>query len=623
MTSIRFQPSSHLSISRYSLIESLSNVLPRHEVEDWLSFCEAMSFVVNCSYGGVLEGMRRLAWEESREQSTELQHHYLEKLLSLVSAAQYSPITEQYYKFGVCSQNFSSGHRIDVDLSRLEPIFSSYFENNIFWFGTGVESELGARPPEYSSRVLVYYRGTSIIKSTGYHIQAKLKYLVEFWITAIGALGRLLHIPLFAKDAKFEDTMQMGDDGSGGSRFGAKKLDRVTVESHMKKNGVLKSLFRKICLSEPAYDNVIIVYPAPSETPSSPVKLSGDNIMRNNRHHEERSTASTTEHHRVIGRSAVCVAMVGAKKMKPPSRKKPFQASGAKKKPAKLEPEQPQANTHETQMSATIKIESYSNVPFKDLGVIMPGRKVRLGLQHKMRFTTELILSIILVCICFANLESSGAVSINAMILIFFVLSLTQTVNVLSSLTEMQRDLKSILDDWADQRLVGKDTTFVASLANQVQEQEMKEVLLGYFFLWKKSPLTQRQLDYEVETFLNDQFRLELDFEVDDAVQKLILLKLIEEAGGKFRCVQRPKDYLDDPTPKWIDFYASFKQTAPAGPSPHTATMRQPPPALLQRHRNSIPATESLSMSHGTITNNSLTVPYTRRNKNTTTLKTP
>ena len=137
------------------------------------------------------------------------------------------------------------------------------------------------------------------------------------------------------------------------------------------------------------------------------------------------------------------------------------------------------------------------------------------------------------------------------------------------------------MNDWLDQRLVGKGNAFVSSLVNQVQEQELKEILLGYFFLWKKSPLTQRQLDYEVETFLNDQFQLELDFEVEDALQKLISLKLIEEVGGKFRCARRPKDYLDDPDPRWLEFYHSFGEQTENESSVHmpvhTETPRPPP----------------------------------------------
>jgi hypothetical protein len=53
-------------------------------------------------------------------------------------------------------------------------------------------------------------------------------------------------------------------------------------------------------------------------------------------------------------------------------------------------------------------------------------------------------------------------------------------------------------------------------LLDSMEEQEVKEVLLGYWALHKAGPmgLTEKELDECVESFLLDQFGLRVDFEV-------------------------------------------------------------------------------------------------------------
>src|SRR5262249_14619254 len=60
--------------------------------------------------------------------------------------------------------------------------------------------------------------------------------------------------------------------------------------------------------------------------------------------------------------------------------------------------------------------------------------------------------------------------------------------------------------------------------------QEVREVLLAYFFLWKHAPAqgwTAPQLDDYVEMYLESEAKLEVDFEIGDAVAKLERLGLV------------------------------------------------------------------------------------------------
>ena len=78
-------------------------------------------------------------------------------------------------------------------------------------------------------------------------------------------------------------------------------------------------------------------------------------------------------------------------------------------------------------------------------------------------------------------------------------------------------------------------------LLAEAEEQELREVLLGYFLLWRDGGhdgWTPRQLDAAAEEFLAETLAESIDFEIGDALQKLERLQLVEAVlGGRWRAV--------------------------------------------------------------------------------------
>jgi hypothetical protein len=72
-------------------------------------------------------------------------------------------------------------------------------------------------------------------------------------------------------------------------------------------------------------------------------------------------------------------------------------------------------------------------------------------------------------------------------------------------------------------------------LLDEAEEQEVREVLLSYFFLWKHAPAqgwTAPQLDDYVEIYLESEAKLEVDFEIGDALAKLERLGLVRKVNA-------------------------------------------------------------------------------------------
>ena len=75
-------------------------------------------------------------------------------------------------------------------------------------------------------------------------------------------------------------------------------------------------------------------------------------------------------------------------------------------------------------------------------------------------------------------------------------------------------------------------------LVNDAEEEECKEAILAYYFLIAADEaLTAAELDAEIESWFAQRWQARLDFEINDALQKLVRLELVEVSGGRYRAV--------------------------------------------------------------------------------------
>ena len=75
-------------------------------------------------------------------------------------------------------------------------------------------------------------------------------------------------------------------------------------------------------------------------------------------------------------------------------------------------------------------------------------------------------------------------------------------------------------------------------LIDAAEEEECKEVLLGYYFLLAaRGPAEETMLDERIEAWFRDKWNCTLDFECDDALKKLVRFGLAEAAGAGYRAL--------------------------------------------------------------------------------------
>jgi hypothetical protein len=77
-------------------------------------------------------------------------------------------------------------------------------------------------------------------------------------------------------------------------------------------------------------------------------------------------------------------------------------------------------------------------------------------------------------------------------------------------------------------------------LLNEAEDQELREAVLAYFFLWRSAGelgWTMPQLDDYVEQYLEERAGIKVDFEIGDAMAKLERLGLTQREGDRYRAV--------------------------------------------------------------------------------------
>jgi hypothetical protein len=89
---------------------------------------------------------------------------------------------------------------------------------------------------------------------------------------------------------------------------------------------------------------------------------------------------------------------------------------------------------------------------------------------------------------------------------------------------------------------LGNNSGAFYSLLNSSEEEELKEAILAYAFLYKsKNPLLAKEVDSQIESWFNERLATDLDFDVEDALTKLKKIGLGVEVNGKWEALSLDK----------------------------------------------------------------------------------
>jgi hypothetical protein len=89
---------------------------------------------------------------------------------------------------------------------------------------------------------------------------------------------------------------------------------------------------------------------------------------------------------------------------------------------------------------------------------------------------------------------------------------------------------------------LANNASVVYQLLRLAEDEEIKEALLAYHFLYKsEKPLSMEELDNQVEQWFKDKFDRNFDFDVEDGLVKLKKLGLVKSSKDTLKALELEK----------------------------------------------------------------------------------
>ena len=201
-------------------------------------------------------------------------------------------------------------------------------------------------------------------------------------------------------------------------------------------------------------------------------------------------------------------------------------------------------------------LKLFQNVPKADLEMLFPNTRVRMRTIDKLLIGVPAVISggIVLTTKLGASLVLLGSlfgfwfglsnqpVELNKTVVMVLLAGLVALGSYLWKQFSVFKNRKLRFVQTLTQNLYFKNLDNNAGvfhrLANDAEEEECKEALLAYYFLLvSEKPLTRTELDNNIENWLAERWQCKVDFEIDDALTKLVALEMVHEIDGALTAV--------------------------------------------------------------------------------------
>ncbi|WP_316634316.1 TMEM143 family protein [uncultured Flavobacterium sp.] len=198
----------------------------------------------------------------------------------------------------------------------------------------------------------------------------------------------------------------------------------------------------------------------------------------------------------------------------------------------------------------SVVLKIFKRVPKNDIETIFPNAIPRMSTTDKLLLWVPGI---------FGGISLLSTKVIPALISMSNAYESGETINLLNSKTSLNQGLialgilslylfrqynnfinkkikySKILSDSLYFKNLGNNSGAFYSLLNSSEEEVLKETILAYTFLYKSDkPLTAEELDTQIESWFETKLNTDLDFDVQDALEKLKNIGLGIETNQKW-----------------------------------------------------------------------------------------
>ncbi len=186
-------------------------------------------------------------------------------------------------------------------------------------------------------------------------------------------------------------------------------------------------------------------------------------------------------------------------------------------------------------------IKLFKDIPTMDLEMLLPGTQVKMALLDRIKIALPTVAGIgVSIFKAVKGALLAAAAGIYGILAVVGVTAGYGVKSFFGYLRTKQKYQLNLTESLYYQNL-DNNAGVLCRLLDEAEEQENREALLGYFFLWRQGAGQTRsaeELDRQIEHYLNGLLGRPMDFEVSDALAKLLRMGLARQmADGSFAAV--------------------------------------------------------------------------------------
>ena len=182
-----------------------------------------------------------------------------------------------------------------------------------------------------------------------------------------------------------------------------------------------------------------------------------------------------------------------------------------------------------------ILLKLFKDILLRDLKIVSPTPQIKMPLFDRLKLGSTLLGSLVTPLVKLLFAAAFNIVLFLMLLVAFVTASVKVTFSFISCRTKYMRALSTNLY----YQSLSNNACVLNRLVNTAEDEEVKEMLLAYYMLHRHrdTGLTKKELDQAVQQWIQDQFDLEVDFEVSDAISKLQEKELLEVTQETYKAV--------------------------------------------------------------------------------------
>lgn len=205
-----------------------------------------------------------------------------------------------------------------------------------------------------------------------------------------------------------------------------------------------------------------------------------------------------------------------------------------------------------------VHIRLFRDVPHLDMEVIFPNTSPTMRTLEKIKISAPLIGGLVSIGMKYIPVlfgGESGSTSLSLIGGIFAALG-TYVMKTYTAYQKARENFRKIVAKDMYFKGLANNESVLTYLIDMAEEQEVKEAICAYMFILSSpKAITEEQLDDLIENWLRETFAIDIDFEVDDALEKLEKMNLLKTDENNLLSVENIDSALTIMDDYWDNLY--------------------------------------------------------------------